>query len=205
MLDLLLLRASEEPMSERPAIARTVRAETAELVTRARRGDRQAWDEIVDRHAGTVWAVARAHGLDAHTAADVSQVTWLRLVEHLGSLRDPEWLGAWLATTAKRESLRVLRLRGREVSVEEPEPGDGDDPGAAPDAGLLTAERNAELWRAFASLPDRCQHLLRLLTADPAPSYAEVAAVLGRPIGSIGPTRQRCLDCLRRALAAGDR
>lgn len=180
----------------------TPQLEAAELVARAGQGDRQAWDEIVDRHAGMVWGVARSHGLDAQTAADVSQVTWLRLVEHLGSLRDPERLGAWLATTARRESIRVLKLRGREVSVDESELDVGTDPAPAPDTRLLTAERDAELWQAFSSLPDRCQHLLRLLTADPPPSYTEVAAALGRPVGSIGPTRQRCLDCLRRALAA---
>jgi RNA polymerase sigma factor (sigma-70 family) len=193
-------------MSAQPPTAEieqaTLQLEAAELVLRAAQGDRRAWDVIVDRHAGTVWAVARAYGLDTQTAADVSQVTWLRLVEHLGSLRNPERLGAWLATTARRESIRVLKLRGREVSVDESRLENGTSPEPASDTRLLTAERHAELWRAFASLPDHCQHLLRLLTADPPPSYAEIAAGLGRPIGSIGPTRQRCLDCLRRALAA---
>jgi RNA polymerase sigma factor (sigma-70 family) len=192
-------------MSERTPVAETdnqptLQAGVAELVARARQGDDRAWDEIVDRHSGMVWAVARAHGLDVQSAADVSQVTWLRLVEHLGSLRNPERVGAWLATTAKRESIRVLRLRRREVAVEDVELEGGADQSPAPDIRLLTAERDGELWRAFASLSDRCQHLLGLLVADPPPSYAEVAAVLDRPIGSIGPTRQRCLDCLRRAL-----
>jgi RNA polymerase sigma factor (sigma-70 family) len=191
-------------MSKRQPTVETAQAETADLVARARQGDRRAWDEIVDRHAGMVWAVARAYGLDTQTAADVSQVTWLRLVEHLGSLRQPERLGAWLATTARRESIRVLKLRRREVSVEEPQLERGAVAEPPPDTGLLMAERDAQLWRAFASLPERCQQLLRLLTADPPPSYAEIASGLGRPIGSIGPTRQRCLDCLRRALAADE-
>lgn len=193
-------------MSERTSATETdnqptLQAEAAELVARARQGDHRAWGEIVDRHGGTVWAVARAYGLDAQAAADVSQVTWLRLVEHLGSLRNPERLGGWLATTARREAFRVLKSRGREVSVDESALESDADHEPVPEARLLTAERDAELWRAFASLPDRCQHLLRLLTADPPLSYAEVAAALGRPIGSIGPTRQRCLDCLRRAMA----
>jgi RNA polymerase sigma factor (sigma-70 family) len=176
--------------------------EASELLSRARDGDQGAWETIVERHAGLVLAVARSHGLDAQAAADVSQVTWLRLVEHLGSVRQPERVGAWLATTARRESLRMLRLRGREqvVDVHDLDHLEGQTPG--PDLDLLAAERDAELWRAFASLSGACQRLLRLVVADPPLSYAEIAAALDRPIGSLGPTRRRCLDCLRRALDA---
>jgi RNA polymerase sigma factor (sigma-70 family) len=178
-------------------------SETSQLVGRAGAGDQAAWSELVDRYGAMVWAIARRCGLGPQDAADVSQVVWLHLVQHLGSLRQPERVGAWLATTAKRESLRVGKLRGREVPMAGERGPDRPEPlEAAPEAGLLAAEQNAELWRAFGSLPGRCQRLLRLLTADPPLGYAEVARVLGMPIGSIGPTRARCLGCLRRHLAA---
>jgi RNA polymerase sigma factor (sigma-70 family) len=179
--------------------------EPSELVRRAGAGDQAAWGELVDRYGGLVWAVARGHGLGPQDAADVSQVVWLRLAQHLGALRQPERLGAWLATTARRESLRVGKARARErPAAGEHGPDRPELPGAAPEAGLLTAERDAALWRAFGSLAGRCQHLLRLLMADPPPGDAEVAAVLRMPAGSVGPTRVRCLGCLRRHLAAQD-
>jgi DNA-directed RNA polymerase specialized sigma24 family protein len=90
-------------------------AETAELVARAGTGDQVAWDQLVDRYGGMVWAVARAHGLGAHDASDVSQVTWLLLAQHLGAIRQPERLGVWLLRTATREAYRMRRLRGYEV------------------------------------------------------------------------------------------
>ena len=89
--------------------------ETHELVARATDGDQVAWDQLVDRYGGMVWAVARAHGLSAHDASDVSQVTWLLLAQHLGSIRQPERLGVWLLRTATREAYRMRRLRGYEA------------------------------------------------------------------------------------------
>jgi RNA polymerase sigma factor (sigma-70 family) len=175
----------------------------SELLARARAGDRGAWDEIVERYAGMVLAVARSYGLDAHAAADVSQVTWLRLVEHLDDVREPGRLGAWLATTTRREALRALRLAGRELAVEARSL-ERDHQGPGVDAELLDRERDAELWRAFASLSEPCQRLLALLVADPPLRYAEIAAALDRPIGSLGPTRRRCLDCLRKAMLSGE-
>jgi RNA polymerase sigma factor (sigma-70 family) len=180
-------------------------SEPSQLVARASSGDRAAWGTLVDRYGGLVWAVARRYGLSPQDAAEVSQVVWLRLVQHLGALRQPERLGAWLATTARREALRVGKARAREVPLAgEPGPGWPELLDAAPGAGLLAAEREAGLWRAFGSLPGRCQRLLRVLVADPPLGDAEVARVLGIPAGSVGPTRARCLDCLRRHLAAHD-
>jgi hypothetical protein len=92
-------------------------AETPELVARASTGDQVAWDQLVERYGGMVWAVARAQGLGPHDAGDVSQVTWLLLVQHLGSLQHPERLGVWLLTTATREAYRMRKLRGREALV----------------------------------------------------------------------------------------
>src|SRR4051795_5305810 len=171
-------------------------AEVAELVRAAAEGDQAAWHGLVDRYNGLVWSVARAHRLSTVDASDVVQTPWLRLVEHLGRLQDPERVGAWLATTARRECLRTLRLSARQVPTEaEQLPDPGTD--VPLDAGLLAGERDRALWTAFGGLSERCQVLLRILVADPPPSYEDVSAALDMPIGSIGPTRQRCLDRLR--------
>ncbi len=175
-------------------------SEVAELVRAAAEGDRAAWDGLVDRYNGLVWSVARSFRLASADASDVVQTTWLRLVEHLGSLQDPERVGAWLATTARREALRTLRHSARQVPTEEL-PDAGTD--AQLDAALLVAERDRALWQAFGGLSERCQALLRVLVADPPPSYDEISASMDMPIGSIGPTRQRCLERLR-GLAEGE-
>lgn len=173
----------------------------ADLVRAAAEGDSEAWDQLVERYRALVWSIPARYGLCPADAADVSQTTWLRLFENLDSLHTPERVGAWLAVTARHETLRVLRRAGRQIPV-----GEQDELEAAPsetpevDLRLLTAERNAELWQAVGQLSSRCQRLLRTLMADPAPRYADVAAALQMPIGSIGPTRRRCLDCLRRQL-----
>ena len=135
------------------------RAPVSTLVRDAKLGDRRAWDALVARYGGMVWAVARAHRLSDADAADASQATWLKLLEHVGDIKDPQAVGGWLATTARRECLRILRHAGR-----------GD------------------------------RALLRMLAADPAPSYQEIGAALGMPVGSIGPTRARALARLYRAV-----
>jgi RNA polymerase sigma factor (sigma-70 family) len=170
------------------------------LVAAAARGDEAAWEEIVDRFASLVWATARAHRLSRDDAADVAQTTWLRLVENLDRIQDPERLGAWLATTARRESLRKLRLGARERPSDEPDLFEAPAENSV-DRLLLQRERDGALWEAFSWLSDRCKTLLRLLVAEYEPSYEEVSAALGLPIGSIGPTRMRCLDRLQRRLA----
>ena len=175
----------------------------SELVALAAEGDQWAWREIVSRYAGLVWSVARSHNLSHSDADEVSQTTWLRLVEHLGRLRDPERMGGWLAATARHESTRVLRRAGRELLDESP----GDDRGfvstdPSPEALFLESERRELLMKALGELSDRCRRLLRVLASAPPPSYAEVSDALGIPIGSIGPTRARCLENLRRVLVA---
>ena len=167
------------------------------LLEQAARGDQQAWDAIVDRFSGLVWATARAHRLSRDDAADVAQTTWLRLVEHLDRIHDPERLGAWLATTARHESLRLIRRGTREQPTDEPDLFESPDADTI-DRLLLEQERDGLLWQAFASLSDRCKTLLRMLLADEPPSYEEVGAALDMPVGAIGPTRGRCLDQLRR-------
>jgi RNA polymerase sigma factor (sigma-70 family) len=170
-----------------------------ELVKAAARGDESSWAAMVDRYNGLIWAVARNHRLNSADAADVVQTTWLKLFENLGSLRDPDRVGSWLAVTARHEALRTLRRsRNQVLTAEESdlEARQVDVPG--PDFGILTAERDAELRRAFGELPLRCQRLLELLLTEPRANYREIAAALDMPVGSIGPTRARCLACLRR-------
>jgi RNA polymerase sigma factor (sigma-70 family) len=167
-----------------------------ELIQAASEGDPSAWSALVDRFSGLVWATARAHRLSPADAADVTQTTWLRLVENLDRINDPERLGGWLATTARRESLRHLRLRGRELQIEDDSVFEAPSEEAAEDR-LIIRDRDDALRRAFARIGERCQALLRILSAPEPPSYEEIGAALGMPIGAIGPTRARCLDKLR--------
>ena len=170
----------------------------SDFVAAAAAGDRDAWNRIVDRFAGTVWAVARGHRLSVSDASDVSQTTWLRLVEHLDRIEQPERLGAWLATTARRESLRTLRMSGRQVPTgDEVETEDWENQ-ASVDQGLIVEERNRTLNDLVDRLPVRCQLMLRLLSADSPLSYRDLSEALEMPIGSLGPTRARCLEHLRR-------
>ena len=178
---------------------------TESLVVAAGCGDRDAWNELVNRFASTVWAVARSYRLNGADAADVSQTTWMRLVENLNRIEQPERVGAWLATTARRESLRVLRLSGRQVPT-------GDEMTVIPDPHSLESPEHRVAVQARADvitqlvdqLPVRSQLLLRLLSADSPLSYKEISESLDMPIGSIGPTRARALDQLKRlAVRAG--
>jgi RNA polymerase sigma factor (sigma-70 family) len=174
--------------------------EVRELVGLAACGDHAAWEELVARYERLVWGVVRSHRLADADAADVFQTTWLRLLEHLDDLRNPAALSGWLATTARNECLRVLRHQARQIPTEDDRIPEESVP-AALDERLLATERDAALWRAFATLSSRCQALLRMLVCDPPPSYDDVSYALGMPVGSIGPTRGRCLVALRRALA----
>jgi RNA polymerase sigma factor (sigma-70 family) len=167
------------------------------LVARAADGDQRAWDELVEEFAGLVWSTVRSYGLSNDDAAEVSQITWQRLVEHLDRLHDPCRVGAWLATTARRQCIQQLRHTSRVVPCGDDLPEQVSD-APLPGAELLAGERDRALWSAMARLPASDRRLLRMLIADPTPSYAEISAALGMPIGSIGPTRARALDRLRR-------
>jgi RNA polymerase sigma factor (sigma-70 family) len=181
------------------ACGRLPEAELAELVSSAAGGDELAWERLVGEFRGLIWAVARAHHLSDADAADVVQGTWARLVEHLARLNEPGRVGAWLATTARRECLRVLRDARRQVPYGDDEPEERWTEGGL-DADMMIAERDKALWEAFARLGPTDQALLRLLVADPRPAYEEISAALDMPVGSIGPTRSRALERLRREL-----
>ncbi len=183
-----------------------------DLVSRANQGDKSAWDQLVERYAPLVWSICRRYQLSRPDADDVGQGVWLRLVEHLPALREPAALPGWLVTTTRRECLRVLRAGQRRDEHERPLPPEaiaevaGQDRAwtGGPDAELLEAELMDALRAGLAALPARCQELLLLLIQDPPLPYADIGARLRLPVGSIGPSRGRCLEALRRtpALAA---
>jgi len=175
------------------------------LLKAASAGDQAAWDTLVDRYNRLLWAIARSYRLGPATTADVVQTTWLRLVENLESIVEPARLAAWLATTIRRECLQEMRRYRRETPAATLEYLENEPDNARElDAGLLVDERDAALWRVFGDLPERCQSLLRVLMATPPPAYAVVAEALDMPIGTIGPTRGRCLAHLRRLVIADD-
>ncbi len=167
------------------------------LVAAAGAGDEGAWADLVESFGPLVYGIARSFRLDAADAADVSQTVWLRLVEHLDRLRDPERVGAWLAATTRNECLRTLRLSKRELPVDDEAVFEGDGREEPLEAQLVLSERDSALWDAFNALPGRCRQLLRAAVADPKPSYDEIAAAAGIAVGSVGPTKARCLTCLR--------
>jgi RNA polymerase sigma factor (sigma-70 family) len=179
-------------------------ANDADLLDAARLGDQGAWDALVADYNNLVWSIARGFRLETADAHDAVQMTWLRLVENLDRINDPQRLAGWLATTARRECLQLLRKSGRERPASDDVLRDLPDPAAPVDAALLLDERDGALWRAFKLIGERCQQLLRILMASPPPSYREVSAALDVAVGTIGPARQRCLDDLRRRIAADD-
>jgi RNA polymerase sigma factor (sigma-70 family) len=171
------------------------------LVARVCEGDQEAWHELVERYAPLVWSICARYQLDRGDIDDVGQTVWLLLVENLRNLREPAALPGWLATTTRHECLRILRAgRRRDLDGLPPEDQLPADPFAVPiEQDVIAAERNAALRAAFAELTDSCHELISMLISDPPVGYAHISATLGIPVGSIGPTRARCLDKLRRS------
>ena len=169
------------------------------LVARARNGDQQAWDDLVERYAPLVWSICRRHQLSDADADDVQQSVWLQLVSQLDKIRDATALPGWLATTTRRECGRVLRAaRGPLAAGHVPDAETIPDQQAGiADQELLTAERHIALREALTRLPPCFQQLISMLIQDPPMPYDQISAALNIPIGSIGPRRSRCLDNLR--------
>ena len=170
-----------------------------ELVAAAALGEQSAWNRLVERYMPLVYSVIRGYRLMGADAEDVSQTLWLRLVEHLKDIREPRALPSWIVTTTKREALRVLKTRDRMLPVDplsgNLEPGTTDS--AGPEDDLHRAARHQALREGLAELPMQDRELVLLLVADPPVSYVEIGRRLGIPVGSIGPTRARCLNKLR--------
>lgn len=172
------------------------------LVRRAASGDPWAWEGLIDRYGRLIWSITRDFRLLESDAADVFQTTWMRLIEHIDRIEHADRVGSWLAATARNECLRSLAARKRLVLTHEDDPFDGparNEPEV--DEALLSAERAAWVREAMTQLPWRWQRLMEMLMADPPASYAEISDELGLPVGSIGPTRGRCLARLRVLLA----
>jgi RNA polymerase sigma factor (sigma-70 family) len=194
----MAMTAEAGPMPSDPPVT--------DLVTRARNGEQQAWNALVERYAPLIWSICRRYRLVGGDADDAGQAVWLHLVDQLDNIRDPAALPGWLATTTRRECARIMR----EAHKTQPpcyalDVGNIPDQQAAmADNELLIAERHAALREAYMHLPPRCQRLIGLLIEDPPVPYAQISARLGIPVGSIGPCRARCLDKLRRhpAIAA---
>jgi RNA polymerase sigma factor (sigma-70 family) len=173
------------------------------LVRQAALGDPAAWERLLDRYGRLIWSITRDFRLVENDAADVFQTTWMRLIEHVDRIEHADRVGSWLASTARNECLRLLSVRKRLVLVDEEDLFDG--PAAhepAVDEALLASERAAVVREAMTHLPRRWQRLMEMLMADPPASYAEISDELGLPVGSIGPTRGRCLARLRMLLEA---
>jgi RNA polymerase sigma factor (sigma-70 family) len=170
----------------------------AELVRCAREGDLTAWERLVDQYARLIWSITVDFKLVESDAADVAQTTWLRLLEHIHRIEHPDRVGSWLAATARNECLRSLAARKRVVlGHDEVELHSAVATGPEIDERLLADERAQVVRDALSRLPSRWQRLLELLMADPPTPYADISDELGLPIGSIGPTRSRCLARLR--------
>lgn len=176
------------------------------LVRAAAHGDAHAWEQLVDRFADLVWSICRAYRLTSEDAADVAQLTWLHLLESLDRIRDPQRLAGWIATTCRRECQAALRRLRSSVSVEDDHLDRLAGGASAADEPFLAAVEHAALWQAFQLLSEWCQRVLRELVIEPEdgpPSYRLVADKLQVPVGSLGPTRGRCLRELRKLLDRG--
>jgi RNA polymerase sigma factor (sigma-70 family) len=189
----------EQPVSELSTVRLIESVSHGELLVRAAGGERAAWDALVDRFGNMVWATARGFRLDEASASDVAQTVWLKLIENIDKIADPERLPGWLVTTCRREALRVVRQSERAIPSEFEY--DIEDDAPSLDDLLIEDEESRAVMAAFTRLDEECRELLRLFTLEPALSYEEISEVTGRPMGSLGPTRGRCLDRLEAGIS----
>ena len=178
----------------------TTTLQTTELLHRAEAGDPKAWEEILRRYRGVVFAKVRTFGLQDADVLDAVQMTWLRLAENIHQIQHPERLGGWLATTAARECLHILRQTQRTQTLPEVVVDNLADPAASPEQRVIDTQTAQTLRTLVAKLPPRRRRLLQALFSDHPPSYAELSRAIGIPLGSIGPTRNRALRQLQQLL-----
>lgn len=187
-------------MSELPTEQRSVWETAASLFGRWRDGESPALDDLVRLLSPMLWQVARATGLDRTTAEDVVQTTWLALVRSGESIAEPRAVAGWLCTTARREAWRVSKQSTRQQPVEDETIARKLPDEPAPESQVVLDDDNSRLWDCLGRLSERCQRLLRIVAAEARPDYSVIATELGMPVGSIGPTRGRCLEKLRHEL-----
>lgn len=168
-----------------------------DLVQLARAGDQQAWSDLVDKYNRLVWHVVRGFRLSHDDATDVAQMTWLRAVEKLDSVEDPERIGIWLSTIARREALRLLGQRDRVVPVEFTEFTQYLVPQSGADEDALDRVTVERLLTGLSDLGDSCRQLVLLILVEPKLTYAAISEILGIAVGTIGPRRRRCFQQLR--------
>lgn len=184
--------------NSRLGVFENMKRSDSELVQKARDGDSTAWADLIDKYEGLVWHVIRGFRLSYDDATDVAQMTWLRAVERLDSVREPERIGLWLSTIARREALNLVNKSQRMVPIdveEFPRQFIADPAGA--DESALDRVVIEQILAAFSELGDSCRQLVRLLLAEPQQSYADIAETLGIAVGTIGPRRRRCFEQLR--------
>jgi len=174
--------------------------EAADLLLRARKGEPGAWQDIIRRYSGVVFAKVRTFRLQDADTLDAVQMTWLRLAENIHRIQHPERLSGWLATTAARECLHILHHAHHTPTPTDTVVDTLADPAASPEQRIIDTETAQTLRKLVAELPPRRRKLLQELFTDHPPPYAELAAATGIPIGSIGPTRNRALRQLRHML-----
>lgn len=198
--------ASQLPLAaDSPVNAATARRRTADdaeqalldLIGSARAGDDRAWERLHARFTPMLRSIARSYRLSSSDIDDAVQTTWLRLLNHIGGLREPAALAGWLATTVRRECLRLLQRPTREYVTDDPQLGERVDLVSDPERELLAAERRVLLARALQTLPERHRRLMVLLLTQPTMDYETVSATLGMPRGSIGPIRARSMARLQ--------
>jgi RNA polymerase sigma factor (sigma-70 family) len=195
-----IMPPDSKPSAEAVRAGRSARL--AACLERARNGERAALEEVARELNPLLWHVARAQGLGAEEAADVVQTAWLELLRSLHDIRSPQALTAWLVTTTRREAWRVRAQLRQHAPDSAAELEAMADPDPEPHEHLVVDERDQVLWRHFQRLPERCRLLLRIVAQTDRPHYAAVAKALEMPLGSIGPTRGRCLAKLREMLLA---
>lgn len=179
----------------------TVDMDLREVVDRASRGEEGAWKIIVMRFSGLIRRIARAYGLCHSDISDISQIVWMRAFENIAKVRDPRHLGTWIAVVTERECMHLVRKTSNEQLISDHEELDRADDAPALDHRIITREQEEAVRQAINSLPSKGRLLMLLLIAGEKPEYEAVAQKLNMPVGSIGPTRQRCLRLLRENVA----
>jgi RNA polymerase sigma factor (sigma-70 family) len=188
-----------------PAAARTAQSgrggHLGGLLSAARDGDQRAIGQIVTELSPMLWQVARATGLDGGDAEDVLQTVWLKLFAHLDTIREPGALVGWLVTVTRREAWQVRKTGSRQVPADQEWLSGFADSRPGTEEQVVVSDQHRRLRHALEKLDPRCRELLRIVAFVPRPDYRAVAAELGMPVGSVGPTRGRCLAKLRGELA----